>query len=390
MSTLELTIDFGETGNSRDFVLDGWGTPEPGHSWTLGHFSRLRLPIACPGEPHVLVLDVVPFTHPPQLPAQRVTIGIDTTLLASPTIGQDMAFGIPIAGAVVAKPQVILTIAHLDANLGVAIDTYRDGQAMGLLVRRLHLFRPRRRVSRPYDRRARIPGRIEDGSLQQNVERLTGLPVRRLLNGFESLGHSCAFGAAQHRMGATAPGLLRYAGLYPPYLLSGLLDRFHGIGGAGQINVYESREQPGMFDFHETKFHIWYHTFQKVTDITPDEIIAFQTVRLDFLQRRFSNLLGSGEKTYVLFSLLPITLNEALAVLMALDLYAPSTLLLVQYSDGAPAGSVDRIGPGLLLGTLDARDVAVFGTDDTWLSIAANAWQLRAEDERLLDSTERN
>ena len=374
MSELVHDIDFGSTGNSLAYALDGIGVPEGvgGHSWTFGLQSRLRFSTPCPAEPHVVVMRVKPWLHPPEVERQRVMIGLDDRLLATSDVTDDCVFvlGLPPSD----KPERTLLIGHVDSALSARFDTYRNGQSMGLMMRWLRVFR---QTPRPAVAKAVLPpieGRLDDGSLPLAIELATGRTMSQVLGRFESLGQWCYFGVMQQRFGADHPSLLRFAGLHLPDLLHGLVRRFDGIGQSERMTVFRAPASPDLYDVHDDGYRVWWHTGQPVLTTTPDKIIRGESIRVPYLQRKFVKTLAAGRRIFVMPT--PIAADEALAVFLALDLWARNTLLFVTRDGPHPPGSVEVLGNGLLCGTIETADVDERGTERTWLSILSNAFML--------------
>src|SRR5579862_9027513 len=83
-----LTINFGANGNSLGFLGGGWARAEDRFTWAVGQESHLLLP----GGPEkcelVLTMDVIPFVHPPDLRAQRITVLVDRTTIGMVSISR--------------------------------------------------------------------------------------------------------------------------------------------------------------------------------------------------------------------------------------------------------------------------------------------------------------
>ena len=67
----ELVINFGGSGNSLSYLGGGWARPEDKFTWAVGQESHLILPLGRDAMEFVLTMNVIPFVHPPALPAQR-------------------------------------------------------------------------------------------------------------------------------------------------------------------------------------------------------------------------------------------------------------------------------------------------------------------------------
>ena len=371
MSELVHDIDFGSTGNSSAYVLDGFGAPEGvgGHSWTFGLQSRLRFTTPTPDDPHVLVMRVKPWLHPPEVNRQRIMLGLDDRLLATKDVTGDAAFAFNLPPG--DGPERILAIGHVDSALSARYDVYRNGQSMGLMMRWLRVFRRTPRPEIPHMVLPPVSDELADGALPRVIESATQRTMSQVLGKFESLGQWCQFGVMQQRFGADQPGLLRFAGLHLPDLLQGLVKRFDGVAQADRMNVFQAPAAPDQYDVHDHTYRVWWHTGRLVRETTPADVIEGERVRLPYLQRKFKKTLSAGRRIFVLT--VPMSDEEAFAVFLALDLWARNTLLFVTQDARYPPGSVELLGNGLLRGTIDRTDVDGRGTEDVWLSVLANA-----------------
>ncbi len=372
MAELVLDIDFGDDGNSQAYQLDGWGEPEGVFRWSIGRQSRLRLPALDPGFDHALMFRALPWRHPPEITQQILMLGWDERLLGTVTLSFDAAVAFDLPRASSPPPDAhVLTIGHLDSARSEAIDTYADGQSMGLMMRTLRVLRRR---AGPPPAPAYLPpveGRMEDGTLERAIEALTGCDAAEVLAQFENLGGWCGFGALQERFGVNHVGLLRYAGLDPADLAEGLFQQFQGIGRPDHLTAFHPPGHPHIWDVHETKYRIWWHTERLTAQFTGADIEAFEQARLPFLQRRLVKAMASARKMFVW----PVAVQDAevLAIFLALDLRGPNTLLYVTQSGDDPPGSVRRMAPGLLRARVDWTEKDDRGTDPVWLSVLTNA-----------------
>ena len=67
-------LRFGVGGQAVGSQLQGWSFPEDGFTWSLGEYSRLRLPRCGRNEDLILILEGNPFLQPPQLQKQLLIV----------------------------------------------------------------------------------------------------------------------------------------------------------------------------------------------------------------------------------------------------------------------------------------------------------------------------
>ncbi len=364
VSSLELDVPLGHT-SSQAFVVDGWGGPEKHHRWAIGRTSRLRLPVAARGQPHVLVLDVVPWLHPPQVTRQRIMVGFNGRLAGSLAITHPMAVGLPVPAALTTGGELAVSIDHIDGPAGAAFDTYRDGSSLNMMGLSVRLFRTTPRPAAPP---AELP-----------PVRVAAADRRTLLAGFESLGHRCAFGLLQQRHGVDQLGLLRFAGLHTPILIRELLRGFEGLGNPPDLHAFIRENNAGLYSVYDRVREIWFNTAQPL-ETAASEVVGTAARHLPFLRRKFLKCLADGRRVFVVNSPYVLTDAEALALFTVLDMPARNALLWTNQSGPLPPGTVRRQAPGLYFGQLDAAgEVEGDPSDEAWLSVCANVRSLADE-----------
>ena len=375
MSELVLDIDFGEDGNSAGYVGEGWGEPERAHTWSVGQRSTVRLPIRNPQAAHVLVMRVLPWRHPPEVTHQTVMLGVDDRLLATMVIGEDaaLAFRLPAPDGPGGNTYA-LSIGHLDSARSAAIDIYRDGRSMGLMMRTLRVIAQTPRAPCRPAFLPPLPGALADGSMLRAAEAATGCDVPAVMGAFESLGQWCGLAVLQKAYGADHLGLLRYAGLFAPDLTEAIFRRFAGLGDPAYLDAFHPADPPDSWDVHDSLHRIWWHTGRYKHEMKAYEVLAFEQKRLPFLARKFVETMAAADKIMVLTAAASET--EVDAVFAALDLWGPNTLLYACQDGSAPPGSVELLGNGRMRGHVDAGVTGYRGSDAAWFSVLVNAFVL--------------
>ena len=376
MAALALDVELGAPSGDN-YVIEGWGEPEGGHRWAIGQTSRLRLPIADRGQTHVLVLDVVPWVHPPEISRQRIVIGFNGRFAETLAITHRMAIGFRVPAAQTLDGALVVSIDSLDAPTNATIDRYRDGSAMNVMVLSVRLFRETSRPPAPSVVLPPVP--VAEPHRQE------------LLQGFESLGHRCAFGLLQRRWNVDILGLLRFAGIHTPVLIRELIRQFSGLGSEAELHAFIREDSRGLYSVYDRAREMWFNTSQPTDRFTPSEVTALAARRLAFLRRKFLEDVASGERIFVVNSPYPLIEAEALALFTALDLATRNTLLWTNQTGNLPPGTVRRTAAGLYYGQLDkAGQVKDDPSDDAWFSICANTRQLVAEEQAALSLAKRS
>ncbi len=204
-----------------------------------------------------------------------------------------------------------------------------------------------------------------------------GMGFARLMTHFDSLGDNCEFGLVQRWCGAEPLGLLRWSMTRLPDLVRGVATAYAGAGRAERLETHVIKQEYYVVD---PGFGLSYHPFRSADEITPEALIAQESIKLRFLSRVFRERLESGEKIFVRKDNEPTLARDIMGLFLALNEHAPNTLLWVVPADtGHPAGSVDVLMSGLLRGHVerfaphwDAYDAVVA----PWLSVCMNAYRL--------------
>jgi len=387
---LEMTIRFGAGGNSLSHLGGGWARAEQDFVWAIGDESHLILPSAKPGVDYILSLDVIPFIHGPALATQRLSVSVNddilgTALLSRPT---RLAYHLP-ARSLARADKLLVTLTHPDAARPVSLGVSGDTRDLAVAVSALTLYRsvpPDAAAPRSLpaglmlDARERRPNGSPANDLADWVRDRTGLTLAELVIEFESLGENCEFGLAQRRADAEPLGLLRFASIFQRNLIDGLEQRFDGLGAAEDVDPRLEGEGRREFMIYERKYGLVYHTFVFEGDRDLWLLREQETARLTFLRRKLMEDLEGGEKIFVYKRNTPVSVEEVLPIVVAVNQYGRNTLLwVVPAEPGRASGTVEVAGPGLLKGYIDrfapdenALDLSFEG----WMELCANAFVL--------------
>lgn len=370
-------IRFGGEGNDRNYLGSGWSGDEPGYRWMVGERSELWLEHPGPGAAHVLDLLIDPFTHPPQLPYQRLVLRVRGREVLRAALDEGGSFGCIVPPeALAGEGPVRLELEHPDARAPASLGPHGDDRPLAFFARQLHLAAVSGTVA------GTVRGR--GGLRLSDVAAQAGITASELATRFESLGDNCEFGLVQRRCGAEVLSLLRFAYIAMPLLLRGLEERFAPIGDPAGLRVEldgaDGAGKPREYIVHDASYGLTYHTWQLEHETDAATLASKQPARQRFLARKLLGDLEDGEKIFVLRRNPPPRLAEALAVYAAINRIARNRLLFIDLaSNQRPAGTVEEIIPGLYRGTIDrlapdenAHDMSL----ECWVEILVNTWRL--------------
>jgi hypothetical protein len=370
----EACYRFGGNETTDAMLLEGWGAPETDYVWSVGRRSTLRLNLASSGPARTMLLDVQPFIQPPEVPRQRIAIGVDDQLLGfvAAEARTCVAFALP-------RPRpgadsVVVSFDNIDAAAPREVGLYADGRPFAFMLCRLRVVAgaPKAAPS-PGIRQAGLPGLLDDGTLAATVQLATGRTAAEIAAGFESLGSSYEMSLLQRRLGNEPNGLLRFSGIATPLLVEGILDGFPGLGRPDTINVQIHDDEGAAYWVTDDAYALRFQTSISSHDMDEAGVKRRLARGLPFLVRKFFEDITIAEKIFVFPRREATTQPEAEAVLAALSVWGDVTMLWVQ-QDALLAGGVERLGPRLLRGFVDFGGVPPAASDESWLRMMASAW----------------
>ena len=375
-SELVLNLRFGHNSGDANYLGPGWSAGENGYRWMIGERSELWL--ECPGSGNYLLeLELAPFVHPPALRVQRLAVSVRGTVIGRSVLSRPSTLGYRIPADLLAgKGPVRIGLEHPDAARPVDLTDHSDDRQLALSARRLGLYRISGDMSlRRLD--------ATTGVVAADIGLLVGIPALQFMLGFESLGDNCEFGLVQRRCGAEPLGLLRFSNIELGPLLRGLAAEFEGLEVREDLMLTFSEAERREYVLHHSRYALSFHTFQYENEIDAAELMGKQSARLRLLRRKFLEDLREGEKIFVYKRNEALSEQDVLPLHVALNRFAPNTLLFVTPADAAhPPGTVERLMPGLLRGSIDrfappenAHDLSL----ECWLAVCVNAYRLARE-----------
>ena len=135
-------IHFGTSGNSEQYKLDGWSSPDGPVTWILGQWALLSLRTAQPPGPMVLRVRVQAYLHPPEISTQRVRVLVNQKL-----VGEWVFKDRRVHDEVVAVPpdafnlpnQTMIAIQTSDAVAPSSVNDGTDVRKLSLAVYKLSI-----------------------------------------------------------------------------------------------------------------------------------------------------------------------------------------------------------------------------------------------------------
>jgi hypothetical protein len=131
---------FGLEGNAKPALGYGWSGPEAGFQWSIGERSLLILDNPGDAAEYWLEMDVIPYIRPPLLPAQRLDVTIDGTLVHSLDRVPRGKIGCVVPGRLVAgREKVEIVLDHPHAASPMLIAGEKDDRRLAIAFSSLAL-----------------------------------------------------------------------------------------------------------------------------------------------------------------------------------------------------------------------------------------------------------
>jgi len=192
-------------------------------------------------------------------------------------------------------------------------------------------------------------------------------PMRDVIMQFESLGgtlQGCEFGLVQRTFGAEPLGLLRWTEMAPQNVIDALEAELDGVGlpENTELGRHETPDGPEWFTT-DKRFLMSMHTFMRASEIPYEKMYPQCCRRLQFLRDKLLEDLRSGSKIFVYKITWRLMQPEELERMhAALRRYGDTTLLYVQRAlPDKPAGTVELIKPGLMMGYIERFNISETG-----------------------------
>ena len=386
------TIDFSVGGNGTQHVISGWSIPEPSHTWMVGTSSSLVLDRPRAPFGYILEIQWSPAVDRPFKTIQNFVLEINGRFGFASSVDtmETCAFVCPPLAA--HEGRMLLTFHHPTAFPANEFGG-NDARELSLCVRRLRVLTLTAPwlVQKSRETTSHKINAIEIPAVIATAEDLTGVKLKTLLHGFETLAGNCDMGLAQRALGFEKISLLRFGGATVPVAIKGLETDFEGLGETLSLSVANNPMKEWMVS---DTFGLHFHSGTSSTNVAEEALRKKLKPYLGLLRRKFLDDLDEGIKIFVYADhrnhSIRRGLEHILPLYLALKRRSPQAKLLWVCPapiDPTQRGSVRMIYPDLAMGMLDlvAAPVLIGGGISVtgWVNVLANAWLafgMRAED----------
>lgn len=361
-------LDFSVANTSDDFIFgSGWALPEGNLRWAIGHHSDI---IIRPGfwQTHAAygrvfaTIEATPFLGLDLANPQRIGVSLNGQFLREVSLSRSGLIGFWIPTQFIGRP-LMIGLSHAGARTPAAYGFSDDARPLAFAFHRLQIWN--------------IP---MSSALPATGLNNAATPAERL-GQFESLGDNCEFGLAQRSAGIEPLGLFRFTATPFASLMDGLMHEFAGLGDTDVITV-DVRGEVQEYILSENRWNLTYHTFVFAADMAPDRVIHREAQKLTLLKRRMLDDLRSSRRIYLVKHNAGLPEEEAVALFLLLNRFAPNRLLYVVPATAEHAAdTVREITPGLLCAHIERfapYDAAADLSIDAWLSVCTKALDMFA------------
>ncbi len=202
-------LDLRASGKAHPYLIAGWSYPEPDYTWSLGHKTLIRIPIAGASTDWMLKMRCGPMARPPSLSFQRITVRVNTAVIAHVICRGPSQYEFFVPEKTLAGAEAVDIVFELpDAQAPKNFPGSVDSRELGIWVASLQLA--------PLALPSIAPPDAQAASDKTMLEKL------------QSLGENCELGFVQRAAGAEPLGLFRWANTPLPNLLAALEASFEG------------------------------------------------------------------------------------------------------------------------------------------------------------------
>ena len=138
---IDATIDFGESGDSERYRLQGWARTEPSFTWTCWNSAGLWLPMPGDGSPVTIRVTAAALTNSPRIGAQPVQVYADAVLVAQWQVSRMADFDATIPGDQARRRTAVIEFRTPNAASPKRLGLGSDPRVLGVCVERLQILR---------------------------------------------------------------------------------------------------------------------------------------------------------------------------------------------------------------------------------------------------------
>ena len=330
---MHLRFGMGDTGFRC--LGQGWSFVEDGHVWALGRRSTLVMPtlLWCPTG-YILSIEAEPFSVLGQ--KQIIRLSFNGGSLGEHEVIRHVPIVVPVPADLIGRrgrKELVIEASYAvsPASLGLGNDERQLSFSLGGLLMTANLH---------------APGLIEPST--------SGLDDQTMMMDFDSLGDDCEFGFVQRAYKANPISLLRFGGMVLHRLHEALECEFEGIDDPENLSIRV--HEPGEYMISNDRYRYFYHTFVQSWQMSREDLIKQEIMRLRFGRRKLIEDLEDGDKIFIVktSSSPGLRRDDVAAVAELIARYGKAVLLWVRPADDdVEVGAVQWIGPNLVEARID-------------------------------------
>lgn len=328
-------IRFGNGETGFRCLGQGWSDVEDGRVWAVGRRSTLVMPTSlwCPAG-YVLSMEVEPFPVPGH--TQTILLSFNGVSLGEHKVVRDVPIVVPVPAELTnrrGRKELVIEASYgiSPASLGYGGDQRQLSFSLGGVFMTANLHAP-----------------------DQFEPPVSGVDDRTMMMGFDSLGDDCEFGFVQRAHKAEPISLLRFGGMALHRLHEALECEFEGIDDPANLSIRV--QEPGEYMISNDHYRYLYHTFVQSWEMSREDLIKQEVMRLKFGRRKLIEDLEDGDKIFVVktSSGPGLRRDDVAAVADLIANYGRATLLWVRPADDdAGTGTVRWISPNFIEARID-------------------------------------
>ncbi len=399
----------------RLLLRGGWVHDANGDVWSDGRLCMLELPAPASKGQYLARFTFCPLYIRNFQTSQRINILLSGAVIGQYATGTDTSFTIPLPSELFEPAGVLAFAFSMPDGLPMRLsDAGQPPKFLGLLLDSIEILPlpPRHAaLAQVRDDDAALPAPLAISNrfldvaaeeLPKVVKTALGIEMTEVLQHFESLGDSSAFGFAQRKAGCEVVSLLAFGDTPLEGLMIALDEEFSAATVKSEIKLQQPDGANGEYCLHVDRYRIRWHTNTFPGTSDDETVLAGQAMRLAYLRRRFYEGLRSGRKIITIYRAAPrrhpialpfmgepdtweekperLRFAEVLPVFLRLNEYGPNTLLYVTpCAHNRRSGTVELVAPGVMRGYLSDFVIAPELDEKdhvAWLRLAVNAWLL--------------
>ncbi len=206
-----------------------------------------------------------------------------------------------------------------------------------------------------------------------------GLQRSKVAMNVESLGDNCELGMVQRELGSEPLGLFRFTSTTPETLVSALEGGLEGLGKKDSLRLSLLGDQ-NEYMVHDDNYGLLYHTWLFARDVSPEQVLQREYVRLPFLARKFLDEAIAGDKAFVYRDHSGMSSAAEARLFAALrKLGQNNNLLVVRSADGGhPPNTFEARVNRPCRAWIDYKGPDWWMIADTWIATLASVARLQA------------